>query len=73
MTSDESLTSPLSPALRVVWPGIKLPNLRAIESDKGNVRIAWDDPMISGNGKISFYRVIAESEDTGEQAIEGWY
>lgn len=71
MTSDESLTSPLSPALRVVWPGIKLPNIRAIESEKGNVRIAWDDPIISGNGKISFYRVIAESEDTGEQAIEG--
>jgi hypothetical protein len=71
LTSDESLTSQISPALRVIWPGIKLPNIRAIESENGMVRIGWDDPIISGNGKISFYRVVAESEDTGQQYIEG--
>lgn len=59
----------------MVWPGIRLPIVRAVESGekRGMIRIAWDDPVISGNGKIAFYRVIAESEDTGEQVIEGSY
>lgn len=71
MTSDESLTSTISPPLKVVWPGMKLPNLRAIENPDGTVKVLWDDPEISGNGKISFFRVVAESEDTNGSIVKG--
>jgi hypothetical protein len=71
MTAEENLSSPLSHPLKVVWPGIKLPNIRAIDHDGGILRVGWDEPIISGNAKVSFYRVIAESEQTGQSVIVG--
>ena len=72
MTAEENLSSRLSNALKVVWPGIKLPPVRVLDDEGGGVcRVAWDEPVISGNAKISFYRVVAESEQTGQAVIVG--
>jgi hypothetical protein len=71
MTSDEGLTSPISAPLVVIWPGIMVPNLREIENEKGILRLGWDDPVLTGNIKISYYRVIAECEYNGQVEIVG--
>lgn len=72
MTSEENLSSPLSSPLKVVWPGIKLPHLRMIERDhSGLIRIGWNDPSVNGQTKISFYRCIAESLESGQVVTVG--
>lgn len=45
--------------------------MRAIENDNDVVRVTWDEPIIGGSAKISFYRVIAECEQTGNVSIQG--
>ena len=64
ITADESNSSPMSPALSVIWPGIMAPNVRQLENENGIVRVIWDEPLITGNAKISYFRVVAENEST---------
>jgi hypothetical protein len=71
MTAEENLSSPLSQPLKVMWPGIKVPNIRIIEHDGGILRVGWEEPTISGNAKVSFYRVVAECEQTGQSVFVG--
>ena len=75
VTSDESISSPMSAPLVVVWPGILLPNLREIDNDSGSggsvLRLAWDEPVVTGNLKLAFYRVVTECEQTGERDTLG--
>jgi hypothetical protein len=71
MTSDENLASPISAPLSVIWPGVQVPNLRQIENENGILRLAWDEPSITGNAKISYYRVLAENEQSGKVLVQG--
>lgn len=61
----------MSAPLKVIWPGILVPNLRPIENESGMLRLAWDEPLITGSAKISYYRVVAECEQTGQAVILG--
>ncbi len=71
MTAEEHVSSPLSAALIVIWPGITVPNIRQIENENGLLRLGWDEPVITGNMKISYFRVLAESQETGEIIVQG--
>lgn len=71
ITADENLSSLLSTPLNVVWPGIQVPNLRQLESETGTLKIAWDEPSLVGNAKISYYHVVATSETTTNRFSQG--
>jgi hypothetical protein len=71
MTLDENLSSTLSAPLKVTWPGMKLPHLKILSQDHGILRLGWDEPILSGGSKISFFRVIAESEVSGQAIVVG--
>ena len=72
VASDDTYSSPLSPTLTVVWPGIMAPNLRQLENeDDGMIRVMWDEPVITGNAKISYFRVVTENEHTGQEIAHG--
>ena len=55
----------------VLWPGIKAPNIQVLENSSSVVRIGWDDPKITGNAKVSYYRIISECEQTSQTLIQG--
>jgi hypothetical protein len=65
------LPSIVSKPLSVTWPGVKVPILRQIENENGILRFAWDDPSITGNAKLSFYRLIAINEKSGKTLVQG--
>jgi hypothetical protein len=48
-----------------------VPNIRQIENENGLLRLGWDEPVITGNMKISYFRVLAESQETGEIIVQG--
>jgi hypothetical protein len=62
MTADENLSSLISGPLYVKWPGISVINLRQGESDGATMKINWDDPILYGNAKVSYYNVTAVCE-----------
>ena len=37
----------------------------------GNIKIGWQEPKITGNAKISFYRLTAHCEQTDRHIIQG--
>ena len=53
---DDNYTSLLSSPITAIWPGIVASGLRQIDNDNGKVRLMWDQPIIAGNLKISYYR-----------------
>jgi hypothetical protein len=71
LTSNENLSSALSSPLYVLWPGIKPPNLQILENNNSIVKIGWEEPKITGNAKVSYYRIISECEQTSQTLIQG--
>ena len=65
------MPSIISRPLSVIWPGVKVPVLRQIENENGILRFAWDEPSITGNAKISYYRIIAFNEKTNKTIVQG--
>ena len=50
---------------------MKPPSLQLIETKDLNVRIGWQEPKITGNAKIAFYRVTAYCEQTNRNMVYG--
>jgi hypothetical protein len=71
LTTDESLSSQMSPPLKVMWPGITVPSIKQIENDYGVARIAWDEPIVIGSAKLSHFRVVCECVNTGQVSSRG--
>ncbi len=71
MTADETLSSLISAPLIVKWPGVQIVNLRQEDSNTGSLKIMWDEPLITGNGKVSYFQVIAVSEQTNAVFVQG--
>ena len=71
MCNDEKFSSPISLPVYAVWPGVLAPNLKILDNEKGLLRLGWDDPVITGNSKIAYYRVLAECDLTNEVLIQG--
>lgn len=45
--------------------------MQSIENENNILRITWDEPVISGGAKISYFRCIAENELSGRIQIQG--
>lgn len=45
--------------------------MQSIENENNILRITWDEPIISGGAKISYFRCIAENELSGRIQIQG--
>ncbi len=71
MTEKDNYSGLISESLVVSWPGVKPPTLQLIESKDCNIKIGWQEPKITGNAKISFYRVIAHCEQTDRVITQG--
>lgn len=69
--NNSKYSSLISAPVLAIWPGIMAPAFRELDNDNGRVRVGWDEPIIAGNTKVSYYRVLAECEHTGEQTVHG--
>ena len=50
---------------------MKPQTLQLIEAKDHNVKIGWQEPKITGNAKISFYRLTSYCEQTNRHMVYG--
>lgn len=68
----EKYSGLVSSPVVAIWPGLVAPGFREIDNKNGMVRVAWDDPIIAGSTKISYFRVIASSMiHTNDTSVHG--